>query len=258
MLAPADVARLRADLLAAEYTLSQVSERLGDVALEALGRNTTAAARRVLGTASDPQAEAIRLWLLQLPVRRASLQHWQSLPSLLEAGLLVPVGEPEAALLVATVELKPHGSDRREAWICSDPTPLDTVTAEPRPDFVLGASPASTTLTQLVPPGHYRRVLDLGTGCGIQTLHLEADQVIATDLNPRAVALAEISLGLSGVDAELRTGSLYEPVAGERFDLIVTNPPYVISPPSQERLIYRETEFTGDGLMRQAVSDGDV
>lgn len=254
MLAPADVARLRADLLAADYTLTGVSDRLGTAALEALGRNTTAAARRALGEAKDPQAEAIRLWLLQLPVQRASLEHWQSLPALLAAGLLNSFGESAEALLVATVEIKPHGSERREAWICSDQTPLDGTTSEPKPDFVLGASPASTTLSQLVPPRRYGRVLDLGTGCGIQTLHLEADQIVATDLNPRAIALAEISLGLSEVKAELRTGSLYAPVTGERFDLILTNPPYVISPPTQERLIYRETEFSGDHLMRQVVS----
>jgi methylase of polypeptide subunit release factors len=156
--------------------------------------------------------------------------------------------------LLATVELKPHGSDRRSGWICSDQTPLDGRVTRPRTDFVLGASPASTTLSQLVPPGPVGRALDLGTGCGIQALHLEAREIVATDLNARALDLARISLGLSGIPAELRLGSLYEPVAGERFDLIVTNPPYVISPPSPNRLVYREGGFSGDDLMREVVS----
>lgn len=253
MLSPVDIDRLRADLLAADYTLEAVSARLGEAALAGLARNTTVAALRAIGDADDPQADAIRLWLLQRPVPAERLRRWTSLPALLEAGLV------EATDAVrASVELKPHGSDRRDGWICSDPTPLDGRVGRPRPDFVLGASPASTTLTQLVPPRHYGRVLDLGTGCGIQALHLDADTIVATDLNPRALELARISLGLSGVTAELREGSLYEPVAGERFDLIVTNPPYVISPPTPDRLVYREGGFAGDALMRHVVaSAGD-
>ena len=249
MLDAAAIDRLRDDLLAAGYTLEAVSDRLGDAALAGLGRNTTVAALRAIGDADDPQADAIRLWLLQRPVPAERLRGWTSLSALLEAGLV-----EETDAVRATVELKPHGSERRDGWICSDPTPLDGRVGRPRTDFVLGASPASTTLTQLVPPRHYRRVLDLGTGCGIQALHLDADAIVATDLNPRALDLARISLGLSGVAADLREGSLYEPVAGERFDLIVTNPPYVISPPSPDRLVYREGEFAGDGLMQQVVA----
>ena len=54
-----------------------------------------------------------------------------------------------------------------------------------------------------MPPGHYGRVLDLGTGCGIQALHLDAGQLVATDLNARAIELARISLGLSEVAVDL-------------------------------------------------------
>lgn len=249
MLDTAAIDSLRADLVAADYTLDAVSARLGDTALAGLARNSTMAAVRVLGDADDPQADAIRLWLLQQSVPSVRLTGWTSLDALRAAGLLI--GDRE---LTATVELKPHGSDRRAGWICSDHTPLDGQLSRPRPDFVLGASSASTTLTQLVPPRHYGRVLDLGTGCGIQALHLDADEIVGTDLNPRALELARITLGLSGVAADLRLGSLYEPVAGERFDLIVTNPPYVISPPSDDRLVYRDAGFSGDDLMREVVS----
>ncbi|MGC3995668.1 MAG: methyltransferase [Propionicimonas sp.] len=249
MLDDSAIAALRDDLLAADYTLDGVSARLGDAALAGLGRNSTMAATRALGDADDPQADLIRLWLLQRPVPAARLQTLKSLPALRAAALVTGTEE-----LRATVEFKPHGSDVRHGWICSDQTPLDGHPGAPRTDFVLGASPASTTLTQLVSPGHHGRVLDLGTGCGIQALHLDADEVVATDLNPRALDLARISLGLSGVAADLRLGSLYEPVAGERFDLIVTNPPYVISPPTDERLVYREGGFAGDGLMQEVVS----
>ncbi|MFT4108926.1 methyltransferase [Propionicimonas sp.] len=249
MLADPAISALRDDLLAADYTLDGVRGRLGSAALAGLGRNSTMAAASELGDAEDPQAELIRLWLLQQPVPAPRLRALRSLPALRDAGLV-----DGADHLRATVQLTPHGSDVRHGWICSDQTPLDGQPGMPRTDFVLGASPASTTLTQLVPPGHHGRVLDLGTGCGIQALHLDADEIVATDLNPRALDLARISLGLSGVRADLRQGSLYEPVAGERFDLILTNPPYVISPPTGDRLVYREGGFAGDGLMQEVVS----
>jgi hypothetical protein len=96
--------------------------------------------------------------------------------------------------------------------------------------------------------------LDLGTGCGIQTVHLadHTDRIVATDLNPRALELARITLGLNQIDADLRLGSLYEPVADEGFDLVVTNPPYVMSPPGGD-LVYREGGFETDHLMREVV-----
>ncbi|MGC3954654.1 MAG: methyltransferase [Propionicimonas sp.] len=249
MLGQAAIERLRDDLLVAGYTLDAVAERLGESALAALGRNSTVAASQALTNATDPQAAAIRLWLLQQPVPAAQLAG-TDLEGLRAAGLIEGTDE-----LRATVELKPYGSERRQGWICSDQTPLDTRNARPRPDFVLGASPASTTLAQLVPRGPVGSALDLGTGCGIQAVHLadHAERIVATDLNPRALDLTRITLGLNRVEADLRLGSLYEPVAGQAFDLVVTNPPYVMSPPGGE-LVYREGGFQADGLMRQVVS----
>jgi hypothetical protein len=63
---------------------------------------------------------------------------------------------------------------------------------------------------------------------------------------------------LNGLDVDLRLGSLYEPVQGQRFDLITTNPPYVMSPPrtDADRLVYREGSWTSDGLVEQVVRQG--
>ena len=248
MLGQAAIDRLRDDLVGAGYTLDAVTDRLGAAGLAGLGRNSGVAADQALDGADDPQATAIRLWLLQQPVAAGQLGRLD-VPGLREAGLL----EGTDALR-ATVELKPYGSERRLGWICSDQTPLDARIARPRSDFVLGASPASTTLAQLAPRGRVGTALDLGTGCGIQTVHLadHADRIVATDLNPRALDLARVTLGLNGIEADLRLGSLYEPVAGEGFDLVVTNPPYVMSPPGGD-LVYREGGFQADGLMREVV-----
>jgi SAM-dependent methyltransferase len=246
------IAGLRADLLAGAYTLEAVTSRLGESALAGLVRNSSVPVLRALSGRDDAQADLTRLWLLGLPLPLARVRELHSVTEeLLAAQLLDAIGDE----VRAEVELKPYGDDDFSGWICADATPLDGRAGRPRPDFVLGASPASTTLAQLIPRRHVGSALDLGTGCGIQALHLAAhcDRIVATDLNPRALELARITTGLSQVKAELRLGSLYEPVAQERFDLIVTNPPYVMSPPQRSGLVYREGTETADGLMRRVV-----
>jgi hypothetical protein len=97
--------------------------------------------------------------------------------------------------------------------------------------------------------------LDLGTGCGVQALHLSehATAVTATDSNPRALALAELSLALSGLpQPELLAGDLWEPVAGRRFDLVVSNPPFVIGP--SQRYEYRDSGLAGDEICRRLLA----
>lgn len=254
MLTDSAIATLRADFDSAGYRLDEVTGRLGESAVDGLARNSALPARRGLADQFDPQADLIRLWLLAdaVPEDRAR-RALHGMDDLLAAGLLTLDG----GQVRASVEIKPYGDESFSAWICSDPTPLEGRSVIPRPDFVLGASPASTTLAQLIPRDQVGTALDLGTGCGIQALHLaeHVERIVATDLNPRALELATITLGLAGVAADLRRGSLYEPVAQNRFDLIVTNPPYVISPPSRSELVYREGTHVGDGLMRTVVTE---
>lgn len=72
------------------------------------------------------------------------------------------------------------------------------------------------------------RVLDVGTGCGLLA-GTAADlgaTVVATDLDGRAVRCARANLAGTGVD--VRQGDLFAAVAGERFDVVVCNPPYEI------------------------------
>jgi hypothetical protein len=101
-------------------------------------------------------------------------------------------------------------------------------------------------------------VLDLGTGCGIQAMHASrfSAHVVATDISERALRLAGLNVELNGIDGvEFRHGSLFEPVAGERFDRIVSNPPFVITPravgvPEYE---YRDGGMVGDALVEAVV-----
>lgn len=254
---------LAGHLADAGYTLEATTARLGDSGVSALARNTTLAARDALGDAADPQADLIRLFLLHDAVPAARLQAaLGELAPLREAGVLIGDGTGAHA----GIEIRPYAATADpgepgsfEGWVAHDLIPtLDGRIDAPRSDYVLGLSPASSTLAQMTIRRPVGRALDLGTGCGVQSLHLatHSDHVVATDLNPRAVAFARLTAALNGLSLDVREGSLYEPVAGEGFDLIVTNPPYVMSPPGGERLVYREGGFTGDGLVEQVVRGG--
>lgn len=252
-----DLPRLRSCLDDAGYHVDEVLDAIGEAGQSGLGRNSTVAADRALTGRDDPLSTLVRLWILQQDVPRPALE--RALPAqldgLLDAGLI----DVEADRARALVDVRPYASedDGASGWVVSDLTPaLDHSPHRARPDHVLGVSGASTTLAQLVLRRPVGSALDLGTGCGVQSLHLarHADRVVATDLNPRTLELARITLGLSGVDADLRLGDLYEPVADERFDLIVTNPPFVMAPPGDRPLVYRESGLTGDELMRRVVT----
>ena len=242
-----------------DFTVDAVVEAIGEPAHRALGRNQTTPAVRALDVRDDPVAELIRFWLLQRPISAAALD--RALPGLTPALLRAGFVRIDHEHATALVDVRPYAADERTYWICADLTPgLDGEVSPTRPDLVLGVSAASTSLAQLTPRGPVGSALDLGTGCGVQSLHLagHAQRVVATDLNPRAIELAEVTLGLNRVDrVELRQGDLFAPVAEDAFELISTNPPYVMSPPGRgPRLAYREGNLAGDGLVERIVRDG--
>ena len=123
------------------------------------------------------------------------------------------------------------------------------------PEQVLGVGAASLTLAAATPRVAVGRTLDLGAGSGVQALLAEdhSSTVVATDANPRATAYACLSAALNGVHVDARTGDLLEPVRGELFDLVVSNPPFVIGPAA--RYTYRDGGLDGDALCRQLVHD---
>jgi SAM-dependent methyltransferase len=118
-------------------------------------------------------------------------------------------------------------------------------------DFVAQVSPSTQLAAAYTPRIDVDRALDVGTGSGAHALLAarRARTVVATDFNPRATRLTRLNADLNEVDnIETREGSFFEPVAGERFGLVVVNPPYVISPDSN--FLYRDSGFEGDELSR--------
>ena len=122
--------------------------------------------------------------------------------------------------------------------------------------YVASYTPTASWLAALTPRRRVGRALDIGTGSGAQALLAarHSEQVIATDLNPRAVAFTALNAALNGIDnLEVRLGSLFEPVAGETFDLITCNAPYVVSP--EDRWQYRDAAgFEADQLSQTVVT----
>ena len=225
------------------------------------GAASTSSDRPSLATGADSTSSAVNapqdgdvagykvavltaLFMLGEPVRAAALE--TALPrtgvaGALAIGLVVPTQSVSGEQRYApAVDLRPHEAEDAHGsvrwWVASDLGELVTGQAL-APDHVLGIGRAGLTLAALTPRKPVETALDLGVGCGIQTLYLlrHVRQVVATDISTRALEFTAFNVALAGVDSarvQLRQGNLLEPVAGQRFDLIVSNPPFVITPPS--------------------------
>jgi SAM-dependent methyltransferase len=123
-----------------------------------------------------------------------------------------------------------------------------------RPEHVLGISPGTKLLAYLTNRRPVERALDLGSGSGVQAILAakHARSVVAVDVNPRALEFTAFNALLNGFEnVECRLGDLFEPVEGERFDLLVCNPPYVVSP--ETSLVYRDSGLPGDAFCERLV-----
>jgi methylase of polypeptide subunit release factors len=240
-----------------DFTSAAVREVLGLAGEGALSRHDLSGADR-LTRGGSPTETLIRLFVLGLSVpeseAEAALRPLAPLDAV-RAGLLEPRGER----LRAALDLRPYSEqDGPDWWVVSD------LGADVRPgvlhsEHVLGIGSAALTLAQATVRRPAARALDLGTGCGVQALHLSRHcrSVTATDLSERALAMAATTAALNDLEWDLRLGSLVEPVAGERFDLVVCNPPFIVGPgfvPGAGGFTYRDSGRAGDEVCRELIS----
>lgn len=240
------------DLRTAGYDSTGVPELLGASAHRALARGELAPALRATGHRSE-LAVLVRLFLLGTTEEEELVG--RALPMTgIAAAIAQGLLERDGRDVRAALDVRPHADDTAEFLLVSD-LDSDTRPGPVRADHVLGAGAASITLARAVIREPTGRALDLGTGCGIQALHLSshARSVVATDTNPRALALAAATARLNDQRWDLRQGPLYDPVAGESFDLIVSNPPFIVGD-GERRFAYRDSGVAGDGLCRALVS----
>jgi methylase of polypeptide subunit release factors len=123
-------------------------------------------------------------------------------------------------------------------------------------ELVLWPNPTSKFLSRFAVRRHSRATLDLGAGGGILSLGAahHSDVVIATDLNERAVIFARFNARLNGIEnIEVLSGDCFAPVADRRFDLILSNPPFFITP--QTDYLFCENPMELDGLCRRLVKE---
>lgn len=254
---PDVTAALRDALRAASFTADGLLELLGAPAYAALARSEVVPALRA--TRGDTPLEAlVRLFLLQQPVPLARVAAALPVEACVEAGWLTRAAD-RADEVAATVDVRPYGGADGDDWFIVSDLGCAVGGAggigSRQESVVLGVGGASTTLAGLTVRTPVGAALDLGTGSGIQALHASrhATRVTATDVNPRALHITALTLALSGAPAaDLREGSLFEPVPEEEtYDLIVSNPPFVISPDA--RLTYRDGGMAGDDLCRTLV-----
>jgi methylase of polypeptide subunit release factors len=249
LLSPTGVDALRAALARADYTPDGVAALLGTDGFAALGRGELMTVRRAAG-GSDPLAVLVRLFTAGGSASEAEVAAALPLTDALAAGLV----ERHGSGLRAGLDLRPYADETDSWWVLSDlgsdvrPGPL-------APDHVLGIGAASTTLAQSTVRPQVGSALDVGTGCGVQALHLSrhAQRVTATDLNPRALRLAATTAALNGLEWELLEGDMAAPVAGRRFDLVVSNPPFVVGP-GRTAHVYKDSGRPGDAICAELVA----
>ncbi|WP_163506446.1 methyltransferase [Fodinicola acaciae] len=242
-----DLEALREALDKVGYTVDALGDLLRNDGSLSARRTDREIYRRRLAAQPGPLADVVTLLAMgwDVPADRVTAALGKpAFAALLESGAVVVEGSTASA----TIRLVPS----IDLWIASD-APYDPA-ERGDPLYVTGINSPAALLASLTVRRKVATALDLGTGNGIQALVCAADteHVVATDINPRALAYARFNAALNGVDnIEFREGSLFEPVDGERFDLVVSNPPYVISPASD--YVYRDSGREPAALCREIV-----
>ncbi|MFF8186998.1 methyltransferase [Microbacterium sp. NPDC016588] len=249
------------DLRTAGFAGAALREAWGVQADDAVARGLRGPAERALGGRRDALAVLGRLWVLGAPVAREEAA--AALPGLgLDGAEALGLVALDGGRVVPAALIRPQpfadADGDVEWWIASD---LDEAAlGGPLPeDHVLGVGGASQTLATLQLTWRGGSALDLGTGCGIQALRLRrlVPRVVATDISERALRFTRLNALLNDVDGiETRLGSLFDPVDGETFDRVASNPPFVITPrvagvPAYE---YRDGGLEGDALVASVIS----
>jgi SAM-dependent methyltransferase len=164
--------------------------------------------------------------------------------ALLEAGVLV-ADDASPDRLRSRLRIMPF----LDLWIIGDP-----------PDAGADAAmvPGQTTmqLAMLMPDKPAGDVLDLGCGPGTLALlaaRRGARHAVGVDINERAIRMAGVNARLNGVAAEFLAGDMYAPVAGRRFDLVVSQPPYVIEPGDTDSVVFMHAGPRGERLVLRAL-----
>ena len=247
-LSEADILGVRNAFASAGFHEAGIAETFGVRSIPAIKDVSPEAALRSTFQAT-PLNTLARLFIMGLPVppvSAATAFQGAALDRLIQGGLLRDKG----GKLYAAVKITPIDG----MLIAFDRTWEEDETEAP--DHVMGPSDSARLLAGLVIRGEFGSMLDVGAGCGFLTFLAARNckRVVATDLNPRAAAFVDLNARLNGIaNIEARTGDLFAPVTGERFDLIISNPPFVISP--EDRLVYLNGGMKADAFCQKIAGE---
>jgi SAM-dependent methyltransferase len=218
------------------------------------------------GLLLGPRLPLLRWWLEQRSEPGAALArlfvYHDALPSadarsalgaeltdaLIAAGVVAPASTDNDGLLTARFIITPLNGG---LWLLSD-----ALTAGA--DAAMGPGGGTQVLGRLVPQGFRGTVLDVGCGAGSLALiaaHRGARRAIGVDINPRAVEIARFNARLNNLAADFEVGDATQPVAGQRFDLVLSQPPFVVHPADQANVTYLFGGAGGDELPLRFASE---
>lgn len=244
---PDDVRRARDVLDRVGYDYTRVFERIANRRAKELSISPRDRPRLLrLTRDGDPQATLIRLLLVGVPVTLEAFRRavapmdpadWAGL------GLVAIEGDAVRRRLL----VRPFGP----FVLAHDPQSNE---GPSRADIVPGISSTTMACASMLVRPPADRALDLGTGSGYLALLAarHCRQVLATDVNPRAVALTRLNAMFNRIEnIEAAHGSLYEPAGDLRFGLIASNPPFVVSP--ADGPMYRDSGMHGDAITERII-----
>jgi carbamoyltransferase len=247
----ADILRLGERLRAIDYAAA-LHDRLSVRMPDDIGPLNHAAAYERLRGERSPAAAALRLFYLE---GEESLRALRALLPSAEQGALAGAGV--LAVRGARTRARMRVDAYRSLLLFADRRFRDPDwrgLGLPRGDMVYPPGSDSGMLADAVPERDGEHVLDLCTGSGIQALAVaaRAADVVAVDIGQRAAALASVNAAFNGVrNVAVRRGDLYAPVRGQRFDLVLANPPFVPGP--QRGPAYHSGGPRGDRVLRRVV-----
>ena len=245
---PDDHLRLREIFINAGYSDSGVMGLLDGKAPSSIRENDIPLLLRCTSGGS-PLETLVRLFLMEVPVSFVNVSRaiaTMNLDTWVSAGLLAVRGDD----IIARIKLLPF----KGMLVAFDQVRL--LNTEEKEGYVMGIGASTLTLANFTIRKPSLHVLDLGAGCGIQAMlaSTHSRHVTASDRNPRAVRFSRFNAAINGLENMIcMEGDLFAPVAGNRFDLIVTNPPFVISPES--RYIYRDSGLPTDQICQKIIRE---
>ena len=213
-------------------------------AVKAARRKAASAPPLESSSASHAVRTLVDLFFHARPVAEEAARHALT-PVALEEWIDAGLVAQRDGLVAPLAKLAPYG----HLLLASD---IDWTSRAAPADAVMGLTNSSIWLGGFTIRRRVRSALDLGCGGGLQALLATAhsERVVAVDANPRALAFGQFNARLNGIsNIEFLHGDLFEPVAGARFDLIVCNPPFIVSPGCER--VGRENPLGGDALVER-------